>query len=132
MYEYDLIGIGIFVKVICHAFPGRSEDYFAIVVHQHRLPGAQIIVFRRNMESVEAAVFELFIVYGFGGNAVGVAHLNNLSGCIGMVKQGVIIAEPFGAEQFLVVKRTVWFSELGMSFLRDLSQCVVVHRQRVV
>ena len=81
------------------------------------------------MESVQAAVFELFVVYSFRGNAVGVAHLYNLSGRIGMVKQGVIIAKPFRAEQFLVVKRTVWFSELGMSFLRDLSQCVVVHRQ---
>lgn len=72
-------------------------------------------------------MLQLFIVYSPGGYTVGVAYLHDLCGCIGVIKQGVVVAETFGAEELLMIQRTIWFAKLGMAFGRDVAERVVMH-----
>ncbi len=67
-------------------------------------------------------MFQLFVMYRFGGNAVRVAYLNNLGGGIAVVEQGIVVAEPFRAKQLLVVQRPVGFAKLRVAFGRVCGQ----------
>lgn len=122
-----LVGVGVFVVIIRHAFARRGENDFAVAVHQHRLARLEVVVLRLDFKTFQAPVFQLLVMHGLRRDAVRLADLHDLRGRVAVVEQRVVVAEPLGAEQFLVVERSVGFAELGVAFGRYFSKSVVVH-----
>lgn len=125
--EDHFVGIGIFEEVAGHALARRGEDDAAVVVDEYGLAGGEVVVFRLDAEPLEAAVFELFVVYGFGRYGVRFAGLHDLGGRIAMVQNGVGIAEALGREQLFVVEAAVGLAELDVPLVWYLAKAVVVH-----
>ena len=125
--EDHLVGVGIFVIIAVHAFPGCGQYDLAVAVYQYRFSRLKIVIFRFHVKAFQTPVFQLFVVHGFGRDTIRVAYLDDLRRRVAVVQQRVIIAESFGAEKFFVVKRSVRFPELGMAFGRYFSKSVVMH-----
>lgn len=128
VHKNYLVGIGVFVVVTGHAFARRGKNDFAVVVHQYRLARLEVVVLRLDVKTFQTPVFQLLVVHRFGRNAVRLAHLHDLCGCVAVIEQRVVVAETLGAEQFFVVERAVGFAELGVAFGRYFSKSVVVHK----
>jgi len=43
-----------------------------------------------------------------------------------MIQQGIVVGETFGRKQLFLIKRNVSLSVLGMSFMRDFSQGIIM------
>lgn len=127
VHENHFVGVGIFEKIVSHAFAGGSQHDFAVVVHQHGLAAFQIIVFGGYAKTLQAAVFQLFVRNDFRSHGIRFAHLHDLRGRVAMVQQRIEVAEPLGGEEFLVVQLAIWLSELGVAGRRNLPQGMVVH-----
>jgi len=97
--ENHLVCVRVFVKIIGHALSGSREDDFAVVVDQNRFTGAQVIIFRLNLEPIQTPVFQLLVMNGAGCNIEGFSYLNNLCRRMTSVEQGIQIIETFSAEQ---------------------------------
>ncbi len=81
-----LVGVGIFEKIIVRAFSRRSQRDFTIIIHQNRLAALEIILFRIDLKTLQAAVLELFVQYDFWRCGIRLPHLHDLRWRIGMVE----------------------------------------------
>jgi hypothetical protein len=77
-------------------------------------------------------VLELFVEDHFRLYRERVFHLHDLRRRVGVVEQGVHIAEALGREELLVVQFPIGFAELGVPFFRHLPQSKVMHKHKVL
>ena len=102
--EDHLISIRILEEIILHTFPWSGEDDMAIVVHQDRDAGIQIIIGFRDIESFEAAVFEHSFFRDLRRYVHRLVGGDDSGRGMTMIKEGIIVRESFGTEELFGIK----------------------------
>ena len=65
MHKDHFIGIGIFIKIILHAFLRCCQYNMAIIVHQYRFSALQVIFFRLDLETLQNCGASAFFLRQF-------------------------------------------------------------------
>ena len=126
VHEDHLIGIRVLIEIIGSAIPGCRQYDVTIIVHQYRYAALQVIIHRRNLEALQAAVLEHFFLRHLRRHIHLRLRTNDLRGRMTMIQQRIIIAESLRGEQLLAVQTAIRLAELRVALVWDLSESVVV------
>jgi len=125
MDKNAFIGVGILKEVVFCPVLGGGQHHLYVVVHQYRLPGIQVIGFRKYLEPLKTPVFQ-HLLFGYRRNdAIGVSQLDDIGGWEHMVHQGIVRRKTFCGKKLLRVQSPVRFAELGVPLMGDLPQSII-------
>src|SRR5688572_14039180 len=95
VHKDEFVGIGIFIKIILHAFLRRCEYYMAIVVDKDWLAALQEIFFRFYIETFKAAMFQHFFFGHLGCSIVWCIGADDICGRMAVIHQRIIVGKTF-------------------------------------